>query len=97
MSKLHKIGQGVAVALVTTSMLSGCSYVIKTGANVALGFSEKHIVPPILAMEDAEMVCNSGNALTPAIMSTKDMGADPTRMAVLLYTCCGYLCRKSST
>lgn len=89
MSKLHKIGQGVAVALVTTSMLSGCSYVIKTGANVALGFSEKHIVPPILAMEDAEMVCNSGNALTPAIMSTKDMGADPTRMAVLLYTAAG--------
>ncbi len=44
--------------------------------NVALGFSEKHIVPPILAMEDAETgVYNSGNALTPAIMSTKDMGA----------------------
>ena len=89
MSKLHRIGQGVAVALLTTSMLSGCSYVIKTGANVALGFSENHIVPPILAMDDAEMVCNSGNALTPAIMATKDMGADPTRMAILLYTSAG--------
>ena len=89
MSKLHKIGQGVAVAVLTTSMLSGCSYVIKTGANVALGFGEKHIVPPILSMDDAEMVCNSGNALTPAVMSTKDMGADPTRMAVLLYTAAG--------
>ena len=74
MSKLHKIGQGVAVALLTTSILSGCSQIIKTGANVALSFSENHIVPPILAMDDAEMVCNSGNALTPAIMSTKDMG-----------------------
>lgn len=89
MSKLHKIGQGVAVALLTTSILSGCSQIIKTGANVALSFSENHIVPPILAMDDAEMVCNSGNALTPAIMSTKDMGADPTRMAVLLYSAAG--------
>ena len=35
------------------------------------------------------MVCNSGNALTPAIMSTKDMGADPTRVAVLLYSASG--------
>ncbi len=89
MSKLHKIGQGVAVALLTTSILSGCSQIIKTGANVALSFSENHIVPPILGMDDAEMVCNSGNALTPAIMSTKDMGADPTRMAVLLYSGAG--------
>ncbi|AZN68079.1 hypothetical protein [Acinetobacter haemolyticus] len=89
MSKFQKIGQGVAVALFTTSMLTGCSYVIKTGANVALGFSERHIVPPILAMDDADMVCNTGNALTPAIMSTKDMGADPTRMAVLMYSAAG--------
>ncbi|ENU28868.1 MULTISPECIES: hypothetical protein [unclassified Acinetobacter] len=89
MSRLHKVGQGVAVAFLTTSMLTGCSYVIKTGANVALGFGERHIVPPILAMDDAEMVCNSGNALTPAVMSTKEMGADPTRMAVLLYTASG--------
>ena len=35
------------------------------------------------------MACNSGNALTPAIMATKDMGADPTRMAVLLYSAAG--------
>lgn len=89
MSKFQKMGQGVAVALLTTSILSGCSQIIKTGANVALSFSENHIVPPILAMDDAEMVCNSGNALTPAVMSTKDMGADPTRMAVLLYTSAG--------
>jgi hypothetical protein len=36
-------------AVVASSVLSGCSYVVKSGANVALGFSEKHIVPPILA------------------------------------------------
>jgi len=43
----------------------------------------------VLAMDDAEMVCNSGNALTPAIMSTKEMGADPTRVAVLMYSAAG--------
>ena len=51
MSKLHKMGKGVAVALLTTSMLSGCSYVIKTGANVALGFSENHIVQAAINKE----------------------------------------------
>jgi hypothetical protein len=89
MSTVQKICQGVAAIAITTTILSGCSQVIKTGANVALGFTEKHIVPPILAMEDAEMVCNSGNSLTPAIMATKDMGADPTRVAVLMYSASG--------
>jgi hypothetical protein len=79
----------MATIVITTSALTGCSHVIKTSANVALGFTEKHIVPPILAMDDAEMVCNSGNSLTPAIMSTQDMGADPTRVAVLMYSAAG--------
>ncbi|GAA5187016.1 hypothetical protein GCM10023345_24500 [Acinetobacter kookii] len=89
MSQVQKICQGMAVIIITSSLLSGCSQVVKSGANIALGFSEKHIVPPILAMDDADMACNSGNALTPAIMSTKDMGADPTRIAVLLYASSG--------
>ncbi|MFV5489751.1 hypothetical protein [Acinetobacter sp. ASP199] len=89
MSKVQQICQGMAAIVITTTALTGCSQVIKTGANVALGFTEKHIVPPILAMDDAEMVCNSGNALTPAIMSTKEMGADPTRVAVLMYSAAG--------
>lgn len=89
MSKVQKICQGAAAVITTTFLLSGCSQVIKTGANVALGFTENHIVPPILAMDDAEMVCNTGNALTPAIMATKDMGADPTRVAVLMYSSAG--------
>ncbi|ANF82556.1 hypothetical protein A3K93_10390 [Acinetobacter sp. NCu2D-2] len=89
MSSVQKICQGVAAIAITTTVLTGCSQVIKTGANVALGFTEKHIVPPILAMDDAEMVCNSGNSLTPAIMATKDMGADPTRVAVLMYSAAG--------
>ncbi len=89
MSKVQKICQGLAVSFLAASVLSGCSYVVKSGANVALGFTEKHVVPPILAMQDAEMVCNTGSALTPAIMSTKGMGADPTRVAVLMYAASG--------
>ena len=89
MSKVQKISQGLAMSFLAASVLSGCSYVVKSGANVALGFTEKHVVPPILAMQDAEMVCNTGSALTPAIMSTKGMGADPTRVAVLMYAASG--------
>jgi len=89
MSKVHKFGQLMLTTVVASFVLSGCSYAVKSGANVALRFSEKHIVPPILAGGDADMACNSGSALTPAIMATKDMGADPTRMAVLLYSAAG--------
>ena len=41
MSKVQKICQGMAIITVASSLLSGCSQVVKTGANVALGFSEK--------------------------------------------------------
>ena len=96
MSNFSKIAQGLTAAIVASTVLSGCSYIIKSGANIALRFSENHIVPPILAMDDPDMICNSGNALTPAIMATKDMGADPTRMAVLLYSGAG-LCAESQS
>ncbi|MEN8381939.1 hypothetical protein [Acinetobacter radioresistens] len=89
MLNVQKIGQGMALAVMASSLFTGCSYAVKSGTNLALGFSERHIVPPILAMNDSDMVCNSGNALTPAIMATKDMGGDPTRIAVLLYTASG--------
>lgn len=89
MSKVKKISQIIFTATLVSAALSGCSYVVKSGANVALGFSEKHLVPPILSMGDADMACNQGTALTPVIMATKDMGADPTRMAVLLYSAAG--------
>lgn len=94
MPKVQKLCQGVVLAMTVAVTFTGCSHIIKSGANIALRFSENHIVPPILAMDDADMACASGNALTPAIMSTKDMGADPTKMAVLLYTSAG-LCAET--
>ena len=89
MSTVKKISQVMFTATIVSSVLSGCSQIVKTGANVVNGFSEKHIVPSVLAMGDADMVCNQGTALTPVIMATKDMGSDPTRMAVLLYSASG--------
>ncbi|TCM70820.1 hypothetical protein EC844_10193 [Acinetobacter calcoaceticus] len=77
------------ISMATSFVLTGCSFAVKGGASAGLGITEKHIVPPILSMGDTDMVCNSGNALTPLIMSTQDMGADPTRVAVLLYSAAG--------
>lgn len=95
MSTVQRLCQGMAIAITAAFTFTGCSYVIKSGANTSLVFAENHIVPPILAMDDAQMVCSSGNALTPAIMATKDMGADPTNLAVLMYTAAG-LCAENS-
>jgi hypothetical protein len=79
----------MVTAATAALLLTGCSQVIKGGANIALGFAERHIVPPIIAMDDADMACASGNATTPLIMSTKAMGADPAKIGVLLYTSAG--------
>ncbi|MEC7120107.1 MAG: hypothetical protein VXW65_09425 [Pseudomonadota bacterium] len=85
MSTVRKIRQGMAVVLGTAFLLSGCSQIYKTGANIGLRFTENHLVPPIVAMEDAQMVCESGTSLSPLIMSLQGLGADPTKLAVLLY------------
>jgi hypothetical protein len=95
MSTVRRIHQGVVMAATAAFLLSGCSQVIKTGANVALGFANNHIVPPILAQDDPDMACATGNALTSVTMSTKAMGADPAKMAVLLYTSAG-LCAENN-
>ena len=89
MSTARRIRQGMVTAATAALLLTGCSQVIKGGANIALGFAERHIVPPIIAMDDADMACASGNATTPLIMSTKAMGADPAKIGVLLYTSAG--------
>ena len=84
MSTVRKIRQGMAVVLGATFLLSGCSQIFKTGANIGIRFTENHLVPPIVAMEDSQMVCESGTALTPLILSLQNLGADPTKLAVLL-------------
>ena len=96
MSTARRIRQGMVTVATAAFLLSGCSQVIKGGASVALGFAERHIVPPIIAMDDADMACASGNATTPLIMATKAMGADPAKMGVLLYTSAGICAENNS-
>jgi hypothetical protein len=76
--------KSMVVAIAAAVTLTGCSQVIKTGANVGLDFAENHIVPPILTIDDTNMVCVSGTALLPAILATSAMGADAANMSVLL-------------
>ena len=70
-------------------LLSGCSQVVKGGAMIALSFTENNIVPPILKLDDAPMACASGESLTPMILATEGMGADPAKMAVFMYVSAG--------
>ncbi len=79
------IAKSMVVAMTAAMTLAGCSQVYKTGANVALHFAEGNIVPPIIALDDTNMVCVSGTSLQPAILATAAMGADATKLAVLLY------------
>lgn len=72
-----------------TVLFSGCSQVVKTGASIAIKFSENNIAPPIMALDDAQMACASGEAITPLILATEGMGADPAKMAVLMYVSAG--------
>lgn len=96
MYKKHKKTQIIftLTTLLITTVLSGCSLAIKHGAQTGLAFSEKHILPPVLTMNDVDMVCTHSNSITPLIMATKDMGADPARMAVMLYASAG-MCAES--
>lgn len=97
MSTIRRMRQGVVAAGVAAFLLSGCSQVIKVGANVALGFAENHIVPPMMAFDDPHMMCAGGDSLTPVIMTTKSMGADPAKMATLLYLVSGVCAEGKAT
>lgn len=94
MFKFNKITKVALTVIFSGSILTACSHAIKTGAEVGISFTEKHIVPPILTMNDVDMVCNSSTALIPLIMSMQAMKADPARLAVLLYSSSG-VCAES--
>lgn len=96
MSTVRTLRQGMVVMASTVMLLSGCSQIYKTGANLALRFTENHFVPPIVAMDDTQMICESGTALTPLIVGTQALGADPTKMAVLLYAGAGLCAEKEA-
>lgn len=83
------IRQGFIVAVLglATTLMSGCSFVYKTGANVGLRFTEQHLVPPMLQDDDAIMACSSGESITPLILGAGvGLGADDDQLSTLLYT-----------
>lgn len=97
MSTIRRFRQGMVAVGTAAFLLSGCSQVIKVGANVALGFTQNHIVPPMMAFDDPAMMCAGGDSLTPVIMTTKSMGADPAKVATLLYLVSGICAENKAT
>ncbi|HNI63719.1 MAG TPA: hypothetical protein PLF28_09695, partial [Agitococcus sp.] len=86
----HYLRLGVVCSVIgVQTLISGCSQVVKGGAHIALSFSESYIVPPILQLNDAPMACASGESLTPLILATQGMGADPAKLAVFMYVSAG--------
>jgi hypothetical protein len=75
--------------IITMALLAGCSQINKTGANIALRFTENHLIPPIFAIDDVAMGCASGEALTPMLMATQNLKADPHEIGVVLYASAG--------
>lgn len=70
-------------------LLPGCAAVDagqKFGANQALRFTERNLVPPMLTDNDIGMACASGESITPLILATGGLGADTDQMATMLYT-----------
>ncbi len=74
----------LASVIGATALLSACSPV-KFGANQALRFVERNLVPPMLADDDVEMVCSSGESTTPLILAAGGLGADTDQLATVLY------------
>lgn len=83
----------ISVFVSTTLVLSGCSPILgqikKTGANMALRFTENNMILPIFRLDDTDMGCASGEALTPLMMATMGMKADPHEIGVMLYASAG--------
>jgi len=79
----------ISVFVTGTALLSGCSQINKTGANIALRFTENNMIMPIFKIDDVGMGCVSGEALTPLMMATQGMKADPHEIGVVLYASAG--------
>lgn len=73
-----------------TVLLSGCSQINKTGANIAMRFTEKHIIPPVLKMDDTAMGCSAGEAITPLMLGAVwGLKADADKILVVQYASAG--------
>jgi hypothetical protein len=79
----------IGVFIAGTGVLSGCSQIKKNGANIALRFTENNLITPLFKIDDTGMACVSGEALTPLIVATEGIKADPHEISTLLYASAG--------
>ena len=79
----------ISVFLTGTILLSGCSQIKKTGANIALRFTENNMILPLFKLDDVGMGCAAGESLTPLMMATQGLKADPNEIGVILYASAG--------
>jgi len=81
---------GIIGAILTgTALLSGCSQINKTGANIALRFTEKNLIPPLFKIDDLEMACLAGETLTPLLKGVEGMKADANQILTIQYAAAG--------
>lgn len=79
----------IGLFLASALAMTGCSQIKKNGANIGLRFTENNLILPLFKTDDTAMACVSGEALTPLIVATEGMKADPNEIAVLLYSSAG--------
>jgi hypothetical protein len=91
---LHPARPARAIAILFSiaaiALLSGCmNTAYKIAGGQMMKFGKNEMVPYLLTYDDTAMACASGEALTPLILATEGMGADPAKMAVLMYVSAG--------
>ena len=63
-NKLIRLVSVFALALLG----SGCNLIYKTTGDTMAGYSADHAVPFIMSLDDTDMGCASGEAMTPLLM-----------------------------
>ena len=67
------------------ALLQGCGMIYKTTGDVLISFGRAEMVPYMMSGNDSRIACAAGEAQTPLLMSFERVGADPDKLAVLLY------------
>jgi len=80
-NKLIRLVSVFALALLG----SGCNLIYKTTGDTMAGYSADHAVPFIMSLDDTDMGCASGEAMTPLLMSFSRVTNPAHNVGVLMY------------
>jgi len=69
--------------------LQGCGMIYRTTGDVLIMFGRSEMLPYMMAMDDTQMGCAAGEALTPLLLAFERVGSDPDSLAVLVYVTAG--------